>query len=53
MYRVVDLASEMFEPDTGKWIAHDKLFHIGIRGYGLGRRLTTLGSTRSGPSPTR
>jgi hypothetical protein len=23
------MASEMFEPDTGKWVPHDKLFHIG------------------------
>jgi hypothetical protein len=28
VYRVVDLASEMFEPDTGKWVPHDKLVHI-------------------------
>jgi hypothetical protein len=26
MYRVGDLASEMFEPDSGKWVPHDKLF---------------------------
>ena len=26
MYRVVDFASEMFDADAGKWIAHGKLF---------------------------
>jgi hypothetical protein len=29
VHRVVDLASEMLEPFTGKWVPHDKLFHIG------------------------
>jgi len=28
MYRVVDLASEMFDTDAGKWIAEDKLYMI-------------------------
>jgi hypothetical protein len=28
VYRVVDLASEMFKPDAGNWVPHDKLFHI-------------------------
>jgi hypothetical protein len=28
VYRVVDFASEMLEPDTGKWLPHDKLSHI-------------------------
>jgi hypothetical protein len=25
-YRVVDAATEMFDPDAGRWIGHDKLF---------------------------
>jgi hypothetical protein len=29
VYRVVDLAPEMFEPDTGEWVPHEKLFKIG------------------------
>jgi hypothetical protein len=30
-YRVVDLASEMFEPDTGERVPHDKLFRYRSR----------------------
>ena len=28
MYRVVDLASEMFDSDAGTWVPHEKLFMI-------------------------
>jgi hypothetical protein len=27
-YRVVDFASEIFDPDAGRWVAHHRLYMI-------------------------